>query len=245
MRGAFTGAITDRPGAFEEADGGTLFLDEIGELAPGVQPALLRALDKQSVRPVGGSTYTRASVRVVAATNRNLRAEIAARRFREDLYYRVAVVRMAVPPLRERPDDIPLLVQHFMRQFRGDRPLQVAREDLERLRRHNWLGNVRELRNVIERACAVSHGDRLELEDALDDRPGVAGGMDARPTSTSTCRSRKRRPASSRASSASTSRRWSSATRATCRPRRARAEIDRKHLRELLRKHGLRESGDT
>ena len=176
VRGAFTGAITDRPGAFEEADGGTLFLDEIGELAPGVQPALLRALDKQSVRPVGGSTYTRASVRVVAATNRNLRAEIAARRFREDLYYRVAVVRMSVPPLRERPDDIPLLVQHFMRQFRGDNPLQVTREDLERLRRHDWPGNVRELRNVIERACAVSHGDRLELEDALDERPAASAG---------------------------------------------------------------------
>src|SRR5580698_5540337 len=114
VRGAFTGAVTDRRGAFEEADGGTLFLDEIDQLSTAVQPALLRALDKQSVRPVGGAAYARASVRVVAATNRNLRAEIAAKQFREDLYYRVAVVRMMVPPLRDRPEDIPLLVEHFV-----------------------------------------------------------------------------------------------------------------------------------
>ena len=130
VRGAFTGAVTDRRGAFEEADGGTLFLDEIGELSMAVQPALLRALDKQSVRPVGGTSYTRASVRVVAATNRNLRAEIAAKQFREDLYYRVAVVRMLVPPLRDRPDDIPLLVEHFVRQFRPGRPLTLGAEEL-------------------------------------------------------------------------------------------------------------------
>jgi two-component system nitrogen regulation response regulator GlnG len=245
VRGAFTGAITDRPGAFEEADGGTLFLDEIGELAPGVQPALLRALDKQSVRPVGGSTYTRASVRVVAATNRNLRAEIAARRFREDLYYRVAVVRMVVPPLRERPDDIPLLVQHFMRQFRGDRALDVTPEDLERLRRHDWLGNVRELRNVIERACAVSHGARLELDDALDERPPVTAGW-APPAGVNVdlpFKEAKARVVEAferdyiRALLERHGGNLSAASRG--------AEIDRKHLRELLRKHGLRESGDS
>ena len=242
VRGAFTGAITDRPGAFEEADGGTLFLDEIGELAPGVQPALLRALDKQSVRPVGGSTYTRASVRVVAATNRNLRAEIAARRFREDLYYRVAVVRMSIPPLRERPDDVPLLVQHFMRQFRGEQPLQVTDEDMERLRHHNWLGNVRELRNVIERACAVSHGDKLELEDALDDRPGVAAGWTA-PAAVNVDLPFKEAKARvvegfEREYIQALVKRHQGNLSAASRA----AEIDRKHLRELLRKHGLRES---
>jgi DNA-binding NtrC family response regulator len=245
VRGAFTGAITDRPGAFEEADGGTLFLDEIGELAPGVQPALLRALDKQSVRPVGGSTYTRASVRVVAATNRNLRAEIAARRFREDLYYRVAVVRMSVPPLRERPDDIPLLVQHFMRQFRGERMLAVAPEDLERLRHHNWHGNVRELRNVIERACATSHGDRLELEDALDERPGAGAGLHT-PGAVDVdlpFKEAKARivEAFERDYITELLKRHNGNLSAASRG----AEIDRKHLRELLRKHGLRESGDS
>jgi DNA-binding NtrC family response regulator len=243
VRGAFTGAITDRKGAFEEADGGTLFLDEIGELAPGVQPALLRALDKQIVRPVGGTAYTRASVRVVAATNRNLRAEIAARRFREDLYYRVAVLRMMVPPLRERPDDIPLLVEHFMRQFCPDRSLTLAPDDLERLRRHRWLGNVRELRNVIERACALSHGARLEIDEALDERPdaGVVlapgGGtvnveLPFKEAKAQVVESFEREYIGALLKRHGGN--LSAASRA--------AEIDRKHLRELLRKHGLREA---
>jgi DNA-binding NtrC family response regulator len=229
--------VSDRPGAFEQADGGTLFLDEIGELSPAVQPALLRALDKQAVRPVGGTAYAHASVRVVAATNRNLRAEVSARRFREDLYYRVAVVRMLVPPLRERPDDIPLLVEHFVRQFAGDRSLEVERSDMERLRRHTWLGNVRELRNAIERACALSHGDRLELDEALDDRPLTTSGTINVDLPFKTAKAQvidnfereymrillKRHDGN-----------LSAAARA--------AEVDRKHLRELLRKHGLRES---
>ena len=177
LRGAFTGAVTDRPGAFEEADGGTLFLDEIGELAPEVQPTLLRALDKRAVRPVGGTTYRQVSVRVVAATNRNLRVEIAAKRFREDLYYRLAVVRMHVPPLRERPDDVPLLVEHFAKHFSGGRSFELAAGELERLRHHTWPGNVRELRNVIERACALTHGTKLEIDEAFDER--VGGGATA------------------------------------------------------------------
>jgi DNA-binding NtrC family response regulator len=240
VRGAFTGAVTDRRGAFEEADGGTLFLDEIGELSPSVQPALLRALDKQSVRPVGGTTYTRASVRVVAATNRNLRVEIAAKNFREDLYYRVAVVRMLVPPLRERPDDIPLLVEHFIRQFRSaGRPLAIATEDLERLRHHHWLGNARELRNVIERACALSHGTRLEIDEALEERP-IRGGDSAAVDIDLPFKDAKSRIIDSfeREYIAALLKRHGGNLSAAARA----AEIDRKHLRELLRKHGLRES---
>ncbi len=246
VRGAFTGAVTDRPGAFEEADGGTLFLDEIGELAPGVQPALLRALDKQSVRPVGGSTYTRASVRVVAATNRNLRAEIAARRFREDLYYRVAVVRMVVPPLRDRPDDIPLLVQHFMRHFCGDRTLEVSREDLERLRRHDWLGNVRELRNVMERACALSHGDQLVIDEALDERPGAvaAGGVGVAGTVDVDLPFKEAKARVIEAFEREYIRTLLKRHEGNLSAASRSAEIDRKHLRELLRKHGLRESSE-
>jgi DNA-binding NtrC family response regulator len=226
VRGAFTGAVTDRRGAFEEADGGTLFLDEIGELSLSVQPALLRALDKQSVRRVGGSTYTRASVRVVAATNRNL-------------YYRVAVVRMQVPPLRERLDDIPLLVEHFTRHFRNGEALQIAPDDMARLQRHSWLGNVRELRNVIERACALSHGARLEIDEALEERPGRRSGASDIDLPFKAAKARvvddfergyieallKRHQGN-----------LSAAARA--------AEIDRKHLRELLRKHGLREASE-
>jgi DNA-binding NtrC family response regulator len=238
VRGAFTGAVTDRRGAFEEADGGTLFLDEIGELSMAVQPALLRALDKQSVRPVGGTNYTRASVRVVAATNRNLRAAIAAKQFREDLYYRVAVVRMLVPPLRDRPDDIPLLVEHFVRQFRQDRPLATSPEDLARLRAHPWLGNARELRNVVERACALSRGSELMLDDALEVRQ-QSGATDA-PDLNLPFKEAKAQVVDTfeRAYIDALLKRHEGNLSAAARA----AEIDRKHLRELLRKHGLRES---
>jgi DNA-binding NtrC family response regulator len=240
LRGAFTGAVSDRPGAFEEADGGTLFLDEIGELAPEVQPALLRALDKRAVRPVGGTSYNQVSVRVVAATNRNLRAEIAAKRFREDLYYRLAVVRMHVPPLRERPDDVPLLVEHFARQFSGGKQLEVSREELERLRRHAWPGNVRELRNVIERACALTHGSKLEIDEAFDEKTGAAAGgavdidqpfKEAKAQLVDSFEREYIRAQLKRHEG-----NLSAAARA--------AEVDRKHFRELLRKHGLRESSE-
>src|SRR5262245_24808987 len=152
---------------------------------------------------------------------------------------------MVVPPLRERPDDIPLLIQHFMRQFRGDRTLNVAPEDLERLRRHDWLGNVRELRNVIERACAVSHGDRLELDDALDERPPqvvawtTPGGVDVNlPFKEAKARIVE---AFERDYIKALLERHKGNLSAASRG----AEIDRKHLRELLRKHGLRESSDS
>jgi DNA-binding NtrC family response regulator len=241
VRGAFTGAITDRAGAFEEADGGTLFLDEIGELAPEVQPTLLRALDKHAIRAVGGTNYNQVSVRVVAATNRNLRAEIAAKRFREDLYYRLAVVRMHVPPLRERPDDVPLLVEYFAKQFRNGEPVEISREEMERLRRHNWPGNVRELRNVIERACALSHGVRLEIDEAFDER--AAGGLSAGMVNIDLpFKEAKAQVIDNfereyiRALLKRHNGNLSAASRS--------AEVDRKHFRELLRKHGLRESSE-
>jgi DNA-binding NtrC family response regulator len=240
LRGSFTGAVNDRAGAFEEADGGTLFLDEIGELAPEVQPSLLRALDKRAVRPVGGTSYNQVSVRVVAATNRNLRAEIAAKRFREDLYYRLAVVRMHVPPLRERPDDVPLLVEHFSQQFAAGRDLQVSKEELERLRHHTWPGNVRELRNVIERACALSHGAKLEIDEAFDERTGAQAGdavnidLPFKEAKAQLIDSFEREYI--RAQLKRHEGNLSAAARA--------AEVDRKHFRELLRKHGLRESSE-
>ncbi|MDB4979442.1 MAG: sigma54 specific transcriptional regulator, Fis family [Myxococcales bacterium] len=240
MRGAFTGAVSDRPGAFEEAHGGTLFLDEIGELAPEVQPSLLRALDKHAVRRVGATSYNQVSVRVVAATNRNLRAEIAAKQFREDLYYRLAVVRMNVPPLRERLEDIPLLVERFTKQMAGGRNLDVAREALDRLRAHAWPGNVRELRNVIERACALSHGAHLEIDEAFDEK--IAGPSAGSVDIELPFKEAKARVIDSfereyiRAQLKRHDGNLSAAARA--------AEVDRKHFRELLRKHGLREAAD-
>jgi DNA-binding NtrC family response regulator len=241
VAGAVSGALTDRRGAFEEADGGTLFLAEIGELPMAVQPALLRALDKQVVRPVGGSNYARASVRVVAATNRNLHAEIAAKQFREDLFYRIAVVRMLVPPLRDRPDDIPLLVQHFLDQLRPDRPLGLAPGALERLRRHLWTGNVRELRNVVERASALSRGSDLVLDDTFDQR-GTTPSGNAAPDLTLPFKEAKAQvvDAFERAYIEALLKRHEGNLSAAARA----AEIDRKHLRELLRKHGLRAASE-
>ena len=165
VKGSFTGAITDRKGAFAEAHGGTIFLDEIGEMALDLQPSLLRVLDKRAVRKVGSNVYEKIDVRVVAATNRDLRAEVAKKAFREDLYYRLAVIRVSVPPLRERGADIPLLVNHFLQSFGPN--LACAPEDMAKLVRHSWPGNVRELRNAIERACLLSRTSSINIEDAL------------------------------------------------------------------------------
>jgi len=178
VKGAFTGAVADRRGAFAEANGGTIFLDEIGELSLDLQPTLLRALDKRAVRRVGGNQYDRVDVRVIAATNRDLRQEVASRNFREDLYYRLAVIRITLPSLRERGMDIPFLTNHFVTQFSPPgQPLKADPEDLARLQRHSWPGNVRELRNVIERACVLCHGDRINLDNALVEEAAPSLGI--------------------------------------------------------------------
>ncbi len=169
-RGAFTGAFARRDGRFARAAGGTLFLDEIGELSPAVQVKLLRVLQEGEYEPLGGDPV-RADVRVVAATNKDLRAEVAAGRFREDLFYRLNVIAITAPPLRSRREDIPLLVDHFlgvycMKNNRGR--LEAPREVLARLSDYTWPGNVRELENVIERAVVLCRGDRLSIEDLPD-----------------------------------------------------------------------------
>ena len=152
-RGAFTGAVSAHAGAFERANGGTLFLDEVGELPIDLQPRLLRALESRKVRRVGGKVDRRIDVRVIAATNRDLRTDVAARRFREDLFFRLAVAVVPVPPLRERLDDLPELVDSLLADF-GRRDLRVSAETLVVLSAHAWPGNVRELKNVL--ACAVA-----------------------------------------------------------------------------------------
>jgi DNA-binding NtrC family response regulator len=156
-RGAFTGAVTRRTGAFEEADGGTLFLDEVGELPLDMQPKLLRALDKGEVRRVGQNAYRTVDVRVVAATNRDLRADVNAGRFRTDLYYRLAVVKITLPPLRERTDDLPMLADHLLGRLGVSAEAReglLQPDFLAALRHGAWTGNVRELRNYLER-CLV------------------------------------------------------------------------------------------
>jgi len=162
-KGAFTGAIGKKDGRFAKAAGGTLFLDEIGELSPSVQVKLLRVLQEGEYEPLGGNT-TKADVRIVAATNRDLVAEVGAGRFREDLYYRLYVIAITAPPLRARREDVPLLVDHFLGLYcaKNGRPrLHPTRGALERLMDYGWPGNVRELENVIERAVVLSRSDVL------------------------------------------------------------------------------------
>ena len=158
-RGAFTGAVTARMGAFEAANGGTIFLDEIGELSLDLQPKILRALEGRKVKRVGSNTYAPIDVRVLAATNRNLREEVAARRFRSDLYYRLAVLHVKLPPLRERPSDLPALVNEVIAQLGlADSPQAAplrSPEFIEMLARYRWPGNVRQLRNYLERRIAL------------------------------------------------------------------------------------------
>jgi two-component system response regulator FlrC len=160
-KGAFTGATTFKPGKFELAQNGTILLDEIGEMAPLLQAKLLRVLQEQEVDRVGGRRPVALNVRVIATTNKDLRKLIQRGLFREDLYFRLNVVPMRIPPLRDRKDDIPLLVAHFIRKFGGDRTGPADPETLALLQRYSWPGNVRELENVIHRAMALR--GRLQL----------------------------------------------------------------------------------
>jgi DNA-binding NtrC family response regulator len=187
-KGAFTGAIADKLGLFQVADGGTLFLDELGELPAAFQGKLLRAIQERAVRPVGGHEQVAVDVRIVAATNRNLQKEVDEGRFRADLFYRLDVVRIAVPPLRERPEDVEVLARHFVGKFGakvGVTGLSAA--TLAALRAFHWPGNVRQLRNAIERACALGQRGELQLADlppelreqpagvAVDDGESIGG----------------------------------------------------------------------
>jgi transcriptional regulator with GAF, ATPase, and Fis domain len=169
VKGAFTGATAPRAGAFERANGGTIFLDELGEFGLDLQPKLLRVLESREVQRVGGDEYEPVDVRVIAATNRNLKAEVRAQRFREDLYYRLAVVKIMLPPLRERTSDIPRLVDHFVAL--AGRGFSVDPRCFAALRAYSWPGNVRELKNVVDRASALSQGkSNVDLSRFLGDQ---------------------------------------------------------------------------
>jgi DNA-binding NtrC family response regulator len=236
-KGAFTGAHAARVGAFAEADGGTLFLDEIGELAPELQPKLLRALEKREVKAVGANRHVPVDVRLVAATHRDLRAEVNASRFRSDLYYRVAVLEVRLPPLRERLDDLPALVDALLQRLApratGDLAFLRAPEFLAELARHDWPGNVRELRNHLERCLALRESTPLArgstvAPSSLDELVHPELELrEARETWTAELERRYVEQALQ-----------ASGGNVTAAARTA--GIDRIHLHRLLRKHGLR-----
>ena len=185
VQGAFTGAVRAKSGLFQAANGGTLFLDEVGELPRELQPKLLRALQQREVRPIGATRGTAVDVRVIAATHRDLREEVAAKRFREDLYFRLAVITLSVAPLRERREDIRLLAEHFAQ--RSGRPgfdSTIVPEAMELLLRYDWPGNVRELENAIERAVTLNTTGPIRPEDLPSSVQGAVMIMPADPRRT-------------------------------------------------------------
>jgi two-component system NtrC family response regulator len=179
VKGAFTGAVRDKPGKFQLADNGTLFLDEVGELPIELQPKLLRALQERTVEPVGGADPIKIDVRVAAATNSDMEKAIAEGHFREDLYYRLAVIPIHLPPLRERRVDIPLLLRHFIAKH-GGQTVRFAAETVEVLQRYPWPGNVRELENTVERLLIMRNSDVIEpadLPDKIRDKTTTASSV--------------------------------------------------------------------
>jgi DNA-binding NtrC family response regulator len=186
-KGAFTGATERHIGKFAEADGGTLFLDEIGELPPAAQVKLLRAVQEGEVEPVGARRPVRVNVRLISATNRHLIEDVQSGRFREDLFYRLHVFPIAVPPLRERPQDIPELVRHFLVRFcaeEGKTIRSVSGEALALLARHRWPGNVRQLENAVFRAVVLAEGDSIGIDEFPQIAAQVAGDPAAKPPAT-------------------------------------------------------------
>src|SRR5687768_6820815 len=168
VRGAFTGATDRRMGRFEQADGGTLFIDEIGDFELGLQAKLLRVLETLTVTPVGGHEDRKVDVRVLAATSRDIRKMVEEGKFREDLFYRLNVVQVVLPPLRDRPDDIPILVEHFLREISENKhtpPRRISPEVMRRFQQYRWPGNVRELRNTLESMMVLADGDTLTERD--------------------------------------------------------------------------------
>jgi transcriptional regulator with GAF, ATPase, and Fis domain len=245
-RGAFTGAVAQRKGAFENASGGTIFLDEIGELPLDVQPMLLRVLEAREFRRVGGNQVIKIDVRVIAATSRDLEREVSSGKFREDLYFRLAVVPIHIPPLRARREDIPQLVAHILSRTKGAEGLAAGDRTLGWLLQHDWPGNVRELRNLLERAAYMSAaaGSREILLPSL---PAAGAQAEAGPDVFAFSPQESYREARTRIEEEFERRfvAWllgrhggnvSAAARA--------AQMDRKYLHVLARKHGLRGEGD-
>jgi len=245
-RGAFTGAVATRQGAFETAGEGTVFLDEVGELPLDVQPKLLRVLESGEFRRVGGNKVMRAAARIVAATKRNLKEEVERGKFREDLYFRLAVVPIQVPSLRQRREDIPMLVEHFLAQARKRDPsavdVRMSPETIAALAAHDWPGNVRELRNVLDRsiyiatASGASEVRVVDMPLAPQAQPRASGGFAFEPGESYRDVRARFDTEFERAFVSFLLQRHDGNISAAARE----AKMDRKHLYDLARKHGLR-----
>jgi transcriptional regulator with PAS, ATPase and Fis domain len=182
-KGSFTDAKAQKKGLFELAHGGTVFLDEIGDMSPSLQAKLLRVLEEKAFRRIGGTQDLKVDVRVIAATNKHLEKAIEEKKFREDLYYRLNIITIDVPPLRDRREDIPLLVDHFLKRFSQEfrkAVVDVNGDALAKLQGYDWPGNVRELRNVIERAVLLGSGTIVSAEDVSLGRTAISGERDKR-----------------------------------------------------------------
>ncbi|MDB4937467.1 MAG: Flagellar regulatory protein FleQ [Labilithrix sp.] len=239
-KGAFTGAVRERAGAFERADGGTVFLDEVGELPPLAQASLLGVLERRRFRRVGGDREIAVDVRVVSATNRDLRSEVNRGSFRADLYFRLAGARVVVPPLRERPDDVAVLVRHFAQEMTGSDALPISDETLTALAAQHWAGNVRELRSAVERAVAFG---AVELGAMLDDATETPRTTSAPAGTTTDAPIERYRDAKANAVAAF-ERTYLASVIERCGGNASeaarRAQMDRPYLLALLRRYGLR-----
>ncbi|MFC1654712.1 sigma 54-interacting transcriptional regulator [Myxococcota bacterium] len=242
-KGAFTGAVADRRGSFEQAHGGTVFIDEVADLPAGLQPKLLRALERHQFRPVGGDRTVDVNVRVIAATNKSLKAEVERGGFREDLYYRMAVVAVQIPPLRERAEDLPLLMEHFLAQSSGGKHrAQITSAALLRFVEYPWPGNVRELRNVTERAVALHKSPEFDLEAFLEEIAKGLGETSARRDASASAalpfKEAKSRVVDAFERAYLTDLIQQAGGNVSSAAREAR--LDRHHLKDLLKKHGIK-----
>ena len=261
-KGSFTGAIMARQGLFEVAQGGTIFLDELGELSLDLQPKLLRALEQREIRRVGSNKPIKIDVRVIAATNRNLAEEVKAGRFREDLFYRLSVVRLILPPLRERKEDLPLLTRHilsrgnFNKDTEGETRVKgIGREALDAMMNYHWPGNVRELVNVVERACAYTDSEYVTLEDLPEQISGI--GIVRRRPSPEALTARDKIEKASEKPFKEAKEEWVSSferdyivnllKRNSFNISHAarEADIDRKYFRKLMKKYGIEAADDS
>ncbi|MBW1807367.1 MAG: sigma-54-dependent Fis family transcriptional regulator, partial [Deltaproteobacteria bacterium] len=237
-KGAFTGAIANRAGSFEQAHQGTIFIDEVGDLIKELQPKLLRVLERRRFKPVGSDQLVEVDVRVVAATHKNLKDEVSRGNFREDLYYRLAVISLRIPPLRDRCDDLPRLAEHFIKLASdGKQAIEIPGSALSRFTEYPWPGNVRELRNVVERAVALTRSDDFNLESFLSELAKGLGETSIRQTEPLPFKQAKSQivDAFEQAYLSDLIQRFGGNVSKAARE----AGLDRHHLKDLLDKHGI------